>query len=266
MSPPRPHPAARRLRARTNSGPAETTGSPPDGLIGMVGHDLRSPLTSVLGYAQLLGADSLTAEQQGYVAVIERNGRRLLRLINELVLGAHLAAGELTITRREADLARVARTCGDELGPTARAAGLSLTVAAPEKVAVSGDPELLAQVVTSLLDNAIRLTPRGGAVTVGVGPVDETTREAVIEVVDTGAGLGPDALGRLAKRPYRARGFAGWQVREIGFGLPLAQAIVDAHGGTLGVESTLGEGTRVTVTVPAGSSADLSAGAGSTPR
>ncbi len=253
---------ARRLRARTTGVP----GALQDQLIGTVGHELRSPLTSVLGYAQLLGADSLTVEQHGYVAVIERNGRRLLRLINELMLSAQLATGELSITRKEADLAWVSRTCGDELRPTARAAGLSLTVVAPEPVPVSGDPELLAQVITSLLDNAIKLTPRGGAVTVRVGPADETTQEAVVEVVDTGAGLGPDELGRLVGRPYRARGAAGRQARGIGFGLPVAQAIVDAHGGTLGVDSTPGKGTRVTVTLPAGSSAGSSAEAESTPR
>jgi signal transduction histidine kinase len=120
-------------------------------------------------------------------------------------------------------------------------------------------------VITTLLDSAVKLTPRGGAVTVRAALGDGTPREAVIEVVDTGAGLGPDELERLAERDYSAPGGTGRRPPGIGLGLPVAQAVVDAHGGTLDVDSTPGEGTRVTVTLPAGSTAGPSAGAGSTP-
>ncbi|MDR7380633.1 sensor histidine kinase [Promicromonospora iranensis] len=228
----------------------------PDDLADVVGHELRSPLTSVLGYAQLLGADTLTEEQRHYVAVIERNGRRLLRLIDEVLVSAQLSAGEFSVARRDVDLAGVVRTCGDELGPAARGAGVSLTVTAPGPAHVSGDRELLAQLVTSLLDGALKRTQRGGAVTVRVttrAATPETTPEVVIEVADTGAGLGPEELDRLGVRLYRSRGVEGGVedgtggALGIGVGLPVARAITDAHGGTLRADSPSGAGTTVTV-------------------
>jgi signal transduction histidine kinase len=274
VSGPGEHPAAGGL-----PDPSDLTGRELDEAVGAVGHDLRAPLTSVLGYAQLMGADdSLSEVQHGYVDVIERNGRRLLRLIDELLLSVQLSAGELGITRRDVDLAEVSRACCDELGPTARAAGVSLTVTAPEPVLVSGDPDLLAQVITSLLDGAIRRTPRGGAVTVRVGLRDDVRagaraaapQEVSVEVSDTGAGLEPAELGRLTEGLYRARGAGGSGIRGIALGLPVVQAAVDALGGTMDFDRVHGAGTRVRVTLPAGrptgSPTSGSGEAGSTPR
>lgn len=253
--------AARRLRALA----PEVVEQRQDEVIGIVGHELRSPLTSVLGYAQLLGVERLTEEQHRYVDVIDRNGRRLLRSINELLVSARLAGREIIIDRRDVDLVQVSRESADELGPTARAAGLSLTVVPLGPVWVSGDPELLAQVITSMLGSAIKLTPRGGAVTMRLGLRGVRTPEAVIEVVDTGAGLGPEALSRLSAPAYRAHGAEGHNILGIGFGLPLVRAIVDVHGGTMDVDSVPGEGTRVTVTLPVRPLTGSSAEAGSTP-
>jgi signal transduction histidine kinase len=255
-----------------------------DDLAGVVGHELRSPLTSVLGYAQLLGAEeTLTDEQRRYVAVVERNGRRLLRLIDEVLVSAQLSAGGFSVARRDVDLAGVARTCGDELGPAARGAGVSLTVTAPGPAHVSGDRELLAQLVTSLLDGALKRTQRGGEVTVRVTPAvapdatpavsqEVVSQEVVIEVADTGAGLAPEELDRLGVRLYRSRGAEGAAGGSlgIGVGLPVVRAITDAHGGTLRVDSTNGAGTTVTVTLAACPARDSSSGPatrdGPTPR
>jgi signal transduction histidine kinase len=229
---------------------------PPDEVIGMVGHELRSPLTSVLGYAQLLGAQELTDEQRRFVDVIERNGRRLLRTINELLVSVELSAGEFDLARqrggwRHVDLPRLARGRSDELDPAYRAAGVSLTVMASGPVSVPGDPELLAQAFDSLLGHALRSTPRGGAVTMWAGLRDGAVRDAVIEVTATGAGMGQDELGRLTER-RQADGEGGRHAFGVGLGLPVVRAIVDAHGGALDVDSAPGEGSRVTVTLPAG--------------
>jgi signal transduction histidine kinase len=257
--------------ATTQTDTTALTEQPQDEVIGMVGHALRSPLTTVLGYAQLLGAGSLTDDQHTYADVIERSGRRQLRLIDELLVSVRLAAGQhSSIARKNVDLVRVSRACVDELGPTAWAAGLSLTVVTPGPVAVSGDPELLAQAITILLDDAIRRTPRGGAVTLRAGLRGVATQEAVIEVADTGVGMGPDELGRLIERLDRYRAAKGRTILGFGLGLPVVQAIVDAHAGTMGVGSPPGAGTRITVTLPTGSSTDSptssSVEAASTPR
>lgn len=253
--------AARRLRAarrpgRRVVGPASagryelpddlTAGLPQGELIGLVGHELRSPMTSVLGYVQLLGADSLTAEQHRYVDVIERNGRRLLRSIDELLAGAQLSTQGHSLTWRDVDLAEVSRTCGGELGSAAQAAAVALVVRTPGPVPVRGDPQFLAQMVTSLLDGAIRRTPRGGAVTIGArvavagqaGAGGGAVQEAVVEVADTGVRIGGDDL---SEQGHGSR-----------LGLLVVQAIVDAHDGVVTVDSLPGQGSSVTVTLPTG--------------
>ncbi|WP_020015362.1 sensor histidine kinase [Promicromonospora sukumoe] len=225
---------------------ASTGDNPADADLGVVGHELRSPLTAVIGYAQLLGISSLDDEQRRHVEVIERNGRRMLRLVDELLVSARLAAGTFGLDRADTDLAALAGTCVTDLAPTARAAGVTLTVHAPGPVQVPGDPDVLALAIDSLLGAAIKRTPRGGAVTVGVhaaGP------DAVVEVSDTGVTLPPEALGRRTPRA----------VPGITLGLPVVTAVVTAHGGTVTVDGAPdhapdggapGAGTRVSLTLP----------------
>jgi signal transduction histidine kinase len=225
-----------------------------DAELGVVGHELRSPLTAVIGYAQLLGISSLNDEQRRHVEVIERNGRRMLRLVDELLVSARLAAGTFDLDRADTDLAALAGTCVTDLTPTARAAGVTLTAHAPGPVQVPADPGVLALAIDSLLGAAIKRTPRGGSVAVGVhaaGPAP------VVEVTDTGAPLPPEALGR--RTPREATG--------IMLGLPVVTAVMAAHGGTVTVDSDT-EGTRVSLTLPTGwSPPRASSGeASSTPR
>ena len=231
--------------------------SEPDADLGLVGHELRSPLTAVIGYAQLLGAGSLTDEQHRYAEVIERNGRRMLRLVDELMVAAHLAAGTFGPRRVDLDLADVTGACVAGLGPTARVAGVSLTAELPEQVLVPGDPDALVVAIDSLLDGAVRRTPRGGSVTVRVGltgPVPGTEADAVVEVSDTGPASGQELLG-----------LAGQDVRGLTLGLPVVAAVVRAHGGDVVVENAAG-GNRVTVALPTGPAPGGSREASSTPR
>lgn len=231
----------------TGGTPGEHLGdNPADADLGVVGHELRSPLTAVIGYAQLLRISSLNDEQRRHVEVIERNGRRMLRLVDELLVSARLAAGTFDLDRADTDLAALAGTCVTDLTPTARAAGVTLTAHAPGPVQVPGDPDVLALAIDSLLGAAIRRTPRGGSVTVGVhaaGP------DAVVEVTDTGAALPAEALGRHTPR----------EVPGIALGLPVVTAVVAAHGGTVTVDGAPdgapesgapGVGTRVSLILP----------------
>ncbi len=224
-------------------GPDDSSGAgTADADLGLVGHELRSPLTAVIGYAQLLGISPLDDEQRRHVEVIERNGRRMLRLVDELLVSARLAAGTFDLDRADTDLAALAGTCVTDLTPTARAAGVTLTAHAPGPVQVPGDPDVLALAIDSLLGAAIKRTPRGGSVTVGVhgaGP------DAVVEVTDTGAALPPEALGRRTP-PESPR---------LTLGLPVVTAVVAAHGGTVTVDSVTVDsapeaGTRVSLTLP----------------
>jgi signal transduction histidine kinase len=220
--------------------PDDAPDDAPDADLGLVGHELRSPLTAVIGYAQLLGVSTLSDEQRRHVEVIERNGRRMLRLVDELMVSARLAAGTFDLARADTDLAALSGSCVADLGPTARAAGVALSAHAADPVRVPADPDVLALAIDSLLGAAIRRTPRGGTVTLRVR--SGSTPDVVVEVIDTGAVLAPQDLG------------ADREVRGITLGLPVVAAIVAAHGGTVTVDGVPGAGTRVSLTLPTESS------------
>lgn len=197
----------------------------------VVAHDLRSPLTSIQGYAELLRDD---VEPERALAAIERNSNRLLRLVDELTG----AAGELRL--EELDLAELARAGAELARPAAHADGGALVLDI-EPTPVVGDAHRLAQLLDNLIGNAVKYSPQG-TVRISVRP------EGIVEVADTGVGIPSDELPRVFERFYRAStadGFLG-----TGIGLSTAKAIVDAHGGSIDVESEVGRGTTFRVQLP----------------
>lgn len=220
-----------------------------DEFVSLVSHELRTPLTSVLGYLELLldGTDELTEEQRSYLTVIERNARRQLRLVGDLLLTAQVDAGTFAISPRGIDLADVVTGSVASLGPVAEQAGVRLTTTiAPAPV--TADPGRLSQVVDNLVSNAVKFTPAGGEVHLEVGPTPDGG--AALSVRDTGIGIAPDELSRLTTRFFRATSATRRAIPGVGLGLAIARAVVDAHGGLLDIESTLGEGTTFVVTLP----------------
>ncbi len=221
-----------------------------DEFVSLVSHELRTPLTSVLGYLELLldGTDDLTEEQRSYLTVIERNARRQLRLVGDLLLTAQVDAGTFAISPRPIDLADVVRGSATSMGPVAEQAGVALTTSITPAPVVA-DPGRLAQVVDNLVSNAVKFTPAGGQVHLEVGPTVDGG--ASLAVRDSGIGIAPDELQDLTKRFFRATSATRRAIPGVGLGLAIARAVVDAHGGVLDVESTLGEGTTFVVTLPA---------------
>ncbi|GEL94106.1 sensor histidine kinase [Cellulomonas composti] len=223
-----------------------------DQFLSLVSHELRTPLTSVLGYLELLtdGTDDLSDEQREYLTVIERNARRQLKLVGDLLLTAQVDAGTFAVAPQRIDAADVARASVTAALPAAEAAGVTLlceSVPSP----VDADPLRLAQAVDNLVSNAVKFTPHGGSVRVVVGPDRRADEGAVrISVVDTGIGIPPDELDRLATRFFRATTATRRAIPGIGLGLSIAKAVVDAHGGELQITSTVGEGTAFTIALP----------------
>ncbi len=225
--------------------------------VSLVSHELRTPLTAVLGYLELVqdGTDPLTDEQREYLAIVERNARRQLRLVSDLLLTAQLEAGRFVITPQDMDLAEVVRTALASAAYSAQAVQVRL-VEHVEPSRLVADPLRLAQVVDNLLSNAIKFTQPGGTVAVSVGPDRDdhaATGEAgaVLEVSDSGVGIAPDEIDQLTQRFFRAGAAARGAVPGVGLGLSITRAVVEAHGGTLAIASTVGEGTTVTVRLPA---------------
>jgi signal transduction histidine kinase len=210
-----------------------------DALVANVSHDLRTPLTAILGYAELLRRrGGLTDKQAQAVDVIERNARRLLRLVNDLLVLAQTRAGMLTLDREPVDLVQLATDAVELTAPLAEHAGVRLALElAADSATVDGDPFRLAQLLDNLLANAVKFTPAGGAVTVRV---DGTA----LEVSDTGPGIPAEERERLFEA--FARG-GGSDAPGTGLGLTIVRAIADAHGASVEVDTEPGRGTRFRV-------------------
>jgi two-component system phosphate regulon sensor histidine kinase PhoR len=219
--------------------------------VASVSHELRTPLTSIVGYVDIILDDTegLPDEARDYLVTVQRNARRLHRLVDDLLSTAlqsvttvldveRLAVGEL--------LQRSAR----EAARAAGAAGLSFdidTSEAPPELRINGDAERLAQVFDNLFSNAIKYTPAGGQVEVCLTVQDA---HAVVRVRDTGRGISEAEVGEIFGKFFRSATVLTDAIPGIGLGLAIAKTIVDAHGGKVSVSSQLGEGATFEVRLP----------------
>jgi signal transduction histidine kinase len=222
-----------------------------DEFVGLISHELRTPLSSILGYLELLRDDdehSLAPEQLAYLAVAERNANRLLRLVGDLLFTAQVESGRFPLDLQDVDLVPIVSAAVESVRPVADQAGVAMVAEVGElPVLVRGDMTRLGQAVDNLISNAVKFTPRGGSVTV---ELDATGSEARIVVNDTGLGIPEDELELLFGRFFRASTATRNAVPGVGLGLTITKAIVSAHGGTIEVASTEGEGTAFTITLP----------------
>ena len=212
-----------------------------------VSHELRSPLTSIRGAAELLRdgvPGPLTAKQGRLMDIISLSSGRLLRLVNEILEMSRFRAGLVEVDRKPLDLARLVDRAVEELYPRAVEAGVTLEY---ERLGAAftyfGDEERLHQLVINLGANAIRFTPGGGRVVVRViaaGP------EFELQVEDTGVGIPADALPHIFDAYRQAHGERG----GTGLGLAIVRGVADAHGGRVTAESHEGKGSRFTVLLP----------------
>ena len=218
-----------------------------DEFVAAVSHELRTPLTSILGYADLLRAEGITEEQRAYVDVVERNGQRLLELVNQLLLLAQIEGGTLSLRLGPVAIVDLLEECVATERSLAQAKSVELRLAPGfgDMPLVHGDQARLAQVFENLLSNAVKFTPAGGTIDV---TISAAAGRAVVEVSDTGIGVAADEQDKLFARFYRAS--TARTMQGTGLGLSIAKAIVDAHGGTIGVESEEGRGTTFRVELP----------------
>ena len=208
--------------------------------IGMVSHELRTPLTAILSSAITLRTLQVSAtEREEFLESIERQGRRLLRLIDHLLKSAELErerAGPFGDDVDVAECARVvARTYADALG--------SIYVAAPETCRVVGDADILQQVLVNLVDNAYKY----GEPPIHV-EVEPTDHQVVVSVVDSGPGVPPELRERIFERFTRLE--SNGNQPGIGLGLPIVRQLVGASGGRVWVEDAPGGGAAFRVALP----------------
>jgi PAS domain S-box-containing protein len=219
-----------------------------DEFIALVSHELRTPLTAIQGYTELV-LDGTTGElnddQRTSLVAIDRNSTRLFRLINDLLFVAQVNAGKMSVAIEDVDLVEIAAEAIADARPRAEAAQVALEFECILTPTVRADRVRLAQVFDNLISNAIKFTPAGGRVGLSISMVGE---DAMIVVADSGMGITPEDQQRLFTRFFRTKAAA--KIQGTGLGLSITKAILDAHHGSISVESELGRGTRFTVTVP----------------
>jgi len=223
-----------------------------DELVATVSHELRTPLTSILGYLELVRdePDGLSEEQQSFLDVVERNARRLLNLVSDLLFVARIDSGRVDLETTDVELDALAAECVAGQRLRAEQAGVELALAADGVPSIRGDRTRLMQLVDNLLSNAIKFTPTGGRVDVRVTGHKEGV---ALEVADTGMGISDGDQKRLYERFFRTRAAGEAAIQGTGLGLTIAKAIVDAHEGTISVESGEGKGTTFRVLLPVAS-------------
>ncbi len=205
-------------------------------------HELRTPLNAILGFAQLLEMDSLGPQQRESVEHILKGGRHLLRLINEVLDIARIEAGRLTISPEPVRLRDVVQETLDLMRPLAAEMSVQLAddAAGARALHVLADSQRLKQVLLNLVSNAIKYGGRGGTVTLSCE--DVPGRRVRIKVNDTGPGIPPDKMARLFI-PFERLGGGQTGVEGTGLGLALSKGLVEAMGGTVGVDSAVGRGS-----------------------
>ena len=228
-----------------------------------VSHDLRTPLTSIHGFAQALldGTASDPEARDRAAEIIYNEAGRLKNLVNELLELARLDSGRLQLHVRPVDLVELLGWLLDSYQQRFQQAQIDLVRQLSDRpLMVSGDPDRLNRIFANLLDNALKYTPRGGTVTVSLAPVQEGGMTwAEVAVTDTGPGIPREETEKLFERFYRVDK-SRTRDQGSGLGLAIVKELVVAHGGQVGVESVEGLGSRFWVRLPLLQGQERSAG------
>jgi len=215
-----------------------------------VSHELRTPLASIQGYTETLldGAIHDDSNNVRFLNIIRQNAERLGRLTADLLTLSRIELKSQSFQFASYYLSVLLTDCIDSLGPVAAKKNVTLLLEpVPDKAEVFCDSEAVHQMISNLLDNAIKYTPEGGRITVVAQPVEGAVR---ISIRDTGTGIPNDELPRLFERFYRVDKARSRELGGTGLGLAIVKHLARAQGGDVGVDSKLGEGSTFWFTLP----------------
>lgn len=214
-----------------------------------ISHELRTPLTSIIAYVETLedGAIDDPENNRRFLGVIRRNAERMNCLIADVAELSLIETGNVSIDVTEVKLARAVDDIFAALSSKASARNIQLRNSVGSDVTIRADSMRLEQMLTNLIDNAIKFNREGGAVTVSCS---EASGRSLISVADTGEGIVPESLHRIFERFYRIDRGRARNVGGTGLGLAIVKHLARLHGGEVFVTSTLGQGTTFTVEIP----------------
>jgi signal transduction histidine kinase len=219
-----------------------------DEFVASVSHELRTPLTSILGFLELvLDGEEVSPSVREQLEVIHRNGERLLGLVGDLLLTAQAAEGRIGLSKELTDVSVLAELAVTELLPRADARMVTVRCELAPDAVLLVDPLRMRQVIDNLVCNAVKYTPDGGTVVLTVADAGD---EVVLSVSDTGIGISAEDRERLFTRFFRSSDAHDLAIQGIGLGLAICKSIVDAHGGSIELESEVGRGSTFRVRLP----------------
>jgi signal transduction histidine kinase len=222
-------------------------------------HELRTPLTSVIGYSEMLLeglAGALATEQRDYVSTILNKADQLLQMITSVLDVSLLEAGRVEVDQHPVGLADLVDSVVASFVPQAHKRGIAIQVEAGPPIVALGDRRKIRQVLWNLVSNAVKFSRDGGRVTVVVGRGSLRSGEAdapegaLVEITDSGIGISRHQLAHIFEPFFQVDQSSTREYGGTGLGLTLAKAYVEAHGGRIRVDSTLGGGSTFTVSFP----------------
>lgn len=228
---------------------AESANRTKSRFLATMSHELRTPLNAIIGFSDMLKSElfgALGPRYKEYSELIHESGSLLLDLINDILDMSKIEAGRFELVRETFNIGEAVETAARLLKPKADEKGLVLDVAAGEPMPISADKRAVKQILINLVANAIKFTPRGGQVS--VSSVDAGDR-LVLTIADTGIGIPAEDLPRLGHPFEQATQDASLTKAGTGLGLALVRSLAQLHGGDLTIDSTVGRGTTVTVTL-----------------
>jgi signal transduction histidine kinase len=219
--------------------------------VGIVSHELRTPLTSIRSLSENLFeevAGPLNEKQKYYASRIQLNIDRLTRMLNELLNLSKIEAGKMELRPTVLSLQELLTDLVEVFQPLAQRKSITMDIGSMEEMPkVCVDRDKLYEVLANLLENAIKFTPTGGRVHIGAQVLDD--RHIKMNVSDTGCGISEEHLPKIFDKFYRVQPGSG-PVAGSGLGLAIAKGLIELHGGTIGVESAPGKGSRFYFTLP----------------
>jgi signal transduction histidine kinase len=214
-----------------------------------VAHDVKSPLTAILGYSEVLtGKLKAMPSEQRYASNIQTSAKTLNVLISDLVDLAAIESGKLRVEIGTLNLMAVIQDVYERVKIAAQKRNLNMTLEAPPVLPpLAGDDARVGQVVQNLCTNAIQYTKEGGRITIKAEVLPD---RVVVSVIDTGIGISKEDLPRVWERFFQTKEAQGMRKAGFGLGLKIAREIVQRHGGEMGIESELGVGSRFFFHIP----------------
>jgi signal transduction histidine kinase len=225
--------------------------------VATVNHELRTPLSSIIGYLDMImddGVGQLPDETARMLEIVDRNAHRLNNLVEDVLTLSRSDAGNIQQSIQPVKLVALLQSVISTLAPAAASGRIHLSLREPASdVQVDADQEQLEQVFVNIISNAVKFTPAGGSVAVDISSSvsDAGMPRACVKVRDTGIGIPADEVPKLYGRFFRASNATAAAIQGTGLGLSIVQDLVHQHGGELHISSRLHEGTTVSVQLPA---------------